>query len=344
MKLKLQMLPSFLVASLLAFLLTGTMSFAEQQVLVDFSQLAIADNDSEHEPTIVDFSQTAPIGLSQEEVQALRTSYAIKNWRVELSSSIQFPQSLNASVVRQVPVSQSSELFAGEDLLGFRVLFPDYNFDMYAYLVPPIAPLAGLDTQAVDANGDIVTAPEDLNKGNKFLGYGLIKNVAVINSATMTVYGLNQPEKIYVDLLDHEGKQYELAFGDLKFFGWDTLTYNNEAYISDIYDRPIIDLPVYPQLSSDIFFDKIKIFRSRYFGTTDFVTYVRDIVIDYDPVTDLDIFEDIDHEGTWQIISQSQQRRNRILFERVSREEFLRYLQKRGNIDVDDAGDAEAGL
>ncbi len=277
------------------------------KMLIDFAQL-----DPEYdEATEVDYSNTTiSFTIPPEEMDQMKVTYGLNSWMVRPKSSIQFPEIIKNSFAKAVKVKDTATKYAGENILGARIAFPDYPFEMIAEIIPPFR-----------ANPD----------SDVFDGKGILRNVGVVRSAYITVYGLNQPERLYVVTEDVSGHEYEYSFGDLKFIGWKTLEWTNPNYLRDVRSREIESLPLYPQSSSDRRLKAIKIIRSgSIYGGADFVTYVKDVKITFDKAVDDDLINrDIDNEDVWAIVRQRIGIRDSVLYKRNLIKRSLEYLENR---------------
>lgn len=285
------------------------------QVLVDFTTIG-AETD---EPTKVDFSGAFVLNLPQEEASKLVVDYALNNWRVHVQNSIRFPNIISASFAKAVEVTGGE--YQGQVVLGARFTFPAYPYEMTSEIVPPFA--------------------ADISR-EEFVGKGTLRNVGLVRSAYLTVYGLNQPERIFVVTEDSAGNEYEYSFGDLKFVGWRTLEWTNPNYLEDVRAREIQSLPLYPQASADRRFKSIKIRRSGIYGTQDFVTYVRDVKVTFDKALDDTLLTDIDNEAVWGITNSRRGLRDAVVFQRTLVDRYLEYLEARKKYDFAGNGNAAA--
>ncbi len=277
------------------------------QTLIDFSEF-----DPEYDKaTEIDYSNfLTAFTLSSEELEQLKMTYGINSWMIRPRSSIEFPDIIKNSFVRAVVVNDTAQNYAGETILGARIAFPEYPFEMFAEIVPPFR-----------AN----------HSGDAFVGKGLLNNVGIVRSAYITVYGLNQPERLYVVTEDVTGNEYEYSFGDLKFIGWKTLEWANPNYLRDIRSRELQSMPLYPQASSNRRLKAIKVVRSgSIYGGADFVTYIKDIKLTFDKAVDDELIgRDFDNEGVWGIVEKRIGIRDSVLYKRGLVQHALEYLEKR---------------
>ena len=103
-----------------AMLLAGVSAFAEESIVIDFTQLdadCVADengNPTENSRTIMDFSTAAGATFTEDQKDLMKTSLALPRWEVSLNSSARTVQSLGLSTVVAAPVkSEANVPFAG---------------------------------------------------------------------------------------------------------------------------------------------------------------------------------------------------------------------------------------
>lgn len=298
------------------------------KTLIDFSKLGPKYD----KPTEIDYSSyLSSFTLKPEEIEQLKMSYALNSWKVRPRSSIEFPDIIKNSFVKAVKVKDTATKYADENVLGARITFPDYPFEMFAEIIPPF-----------HANPDAIVTDENGNPKRVFAGKGILDNVGIVRSAYITVYGLNQPERLYVITEDVTGNKYEYSFGDLKFIGWKTLEWTNPNYLRDVRSREVQSLPLYPQPSSNRRLKAIKIVRSGgIYGGADFVTYIKDIKLTFDKAVDDELIgRDIDNEQIWGIVRQRIGIRDSVLYKRSLVERSHEYLENRKKYNYPDPADS----
>lgn len=294
---------------------------AEEENVADQASVG-KDHPIDYKQTLIDFTQIDPeldenlsiaygnelaLTLPPEEVETLPPiNYGLKNWRLVPASSIKRTEVFKASRVQSVVV-QAGE-YAGQHVLGVKIKFPSYNYDMFVNIEPPFMP----DTSNPAFNNN-----------------GVLDNVGIVRSAYITVYGLYQPEKLYLVTEDDDGATHEFGFGSLYYIGWRTLEWINPDYIYDVRDREIDRRPLYPRASSKRRFKSIIIQRSALNGTTDFVTYIKDVALTYDKAINNDLFNDIANEETWRIIEDSYSQRERLMIKKAATDRYFEYLEER---------------
>ena len=190
----------FVAASML---LAGICAFADEATVIDFTLLkpdCVADengNPTENGHTVMDFSTAAGATFTEDQKDLMKTSLALPRWEVSLNSSARTVRSLGLSTVVAAPVkSESTQPFAGESVMGVRVVFPEWNANAYAYIKPPFEIPAYEPLASADENG-VRQEPTDEEKASgKTLfedGYGVVKNVGTIKSISVTTMGMNYP-------------------------------------------------------------------------------------------------------------------------------------------------------
>jgi hypothetical protein len=303
-------------------------TFAERNVLIDFSKLVPDLDNGENRQTLMDYRETTQGNSFTEEQRAqLKTSLVLKNWLVTLSSS---SQSVTNNALSYVTQATSKGFFEAETpVMGVRVHFPVDPYNSWALIRPPFEiPAYNFDVAGDD--GEVTAAdrenPNFTDQSRFEDGYGVLKNVGPIKSFSVQVYGLNFPHSLSIVYEDDLGEQKTVLMGYLNFDGWRRLTWENPAYIQDIRARTMRLYPLYPLNSSYIKFVGFLVKRDAANAGGDFVSYFRDIEVIYDRAVQ-DTNPDIDDEATWGI----RQDREDVKAERDSRnfgiDQVLRYIE-----------------
>ena len=164
--------------------------------------------------------------------------------------------------------------------------------------------------------------------GQKFEdGYGVVKNVGVLKSLSITVYGSNYPNGLGVVVSDQDGKEQTLFMDYLQFDGWRTLTWNNPNYITDVRNRELRRYPLYPAGMPYLKLIGLVIYRDAAQQGGDIVTYFKDISITYDKAL-ISTQRDINDEAVWGILQQRQEARRLAEVRRLGNIQVLRFLEK----------------
>jgi hypothetical protein len=314
--------------------------FAEEAVLIDFSLLKAditvegSGYYAEGEPnqnrqTMMDFSHVAGGSFTTQQRSVMRTSLAIQNWEVLLASSARTVQNTSNSYTREAP----SKLY--DTVLGVRIHFPLESQNSWAIIRPPFE-IPAFEPQA-DVGTDGSITPVQGNNGitgtSRFEAqaqgepaYGVVKNVGVLKSIAVNVYGLNFPHGLSTILIDSDGNSRNYFMGYLNFDGWGELVWTNPAYIQEVRNREIRLYPLYPFSTPFIKFGGFLIQRDASRLGGDFVTYFKDVRIIYDKAV-LEGDPDIDNEALWQIILTRETARKTWEMERFGQEQVLRYLE-----------------
>ncbi len=321
--------------------------------LIDFAELIAdfpADEPVNHEATLLDFRTVAGSSFSVEQLDEMKTSLFLRNWEVVLASSSQFVDTVGNSMVMPAPVNQNARRYAGETVLGIRVMFPTEPYNSWALVRPPFEIPAYADpTRPVEetvqnsAGEDVqvtrlqVVSRDELpvegvdgmerGLGDKFLGYGVVKNVGVLKSVRVNVNGLNFPHGFSIILRDENNVDHEIFMGYLNFDGWRTLQWDNPNYISEVRNRELQRFPQYPNLSPLRKLIGLRVYRDAAMVGGDFVTYVKDIYVTYDQAV-LDLDRDIDDEAVWGILTEREQARRQAELRRLGDLQVLRYLER----------------
>lgn len=322
-----------IVAFLFIALILVSVVFAEESVLIDFSELT-ADTDltgndgvnDENQATLIDFSSKAGSSFTEEEKEFMRASLAIPNWEVELASSSRRIVNQAKSYIRPAPVKQEDwihEDYRGRTVLGARIHFPVESFNSYAIIKPPFKIPA---YEPIDEN-DLV--------GVKFDSRGVVKNIGVLKSISISVLGRNFPNGIGVILKDQNNQEKIFFLDTIDFDGWKVLTWNNPNYVADVKKRDLKKVPLYPKSYPYYGLAGIIVYRDSTQIGGDVVTYVKDIKLTYDKAV-VELQSDIDDEALWLILNERESARRAYEFERLGTLQLLRYLETR-KLHVDTA-------
>jgi len=312
--------------------------FAEEAVLIDFSMLKadihvrVGENDTsgrlnQNRQTMMDYAQVAGGSFTTQQKAVMKTSLAIENWEVVLSSSSRTVQSITLSFTREAPSKQF------DTVMGVRVNFPTEPFNSHAFIRPPFEipafePAATIrDDGSIEPSGDgIIGKSRFESQQDGQPAYGVVKNVGVIKSVAVNVYGLNFPHGLTTLLIDSEGKEKNIFMGYLLFDGWGELIWNNPAYVTEVRNRDIRLYPLYPTSTPFIKFGGFLVSRDAAKAGGDFVGYFKDVRIIYDLAV-LDTDRDIDDESIWNIIYDRETARKVWEMEKFGQNQVLRYLE-----------------
>ena len=165
--------------------------------------------------------------------------------------------------------------------------------------------------------------------GNKFEnGYGVVKNVGAIKDMTVRIYGCQFKNQFGVMLKDQDNIETEIDFAEsLSFDGWKQIKWVNPNYIASVQNRALHIVPLYPQTEPFVKFNGFRIYRQGDQIGGDFVVYLKDIKIKYDEAV-LKKSAPIDHEKAWGILAARTQAAKKREFEKIGKDEILRYLEK----------------
>jgi len=351
----------FVVLSALALVL-GAAVYAEESTLIDFSLLtanlrsgsqergnpetfvARTQNDdgtwndgSEGLPglnqqTVMDFRNRPGINnLTATQRSLMRTSLAIENWLVELSSSSQTVVNNSFSYTKE---ATSRENFGGEiKVMGVRIHFPTEMYNGNAVIRPPFEiPAYDKSDPPADANAELTPADRTYDDKTRFEqdadgkeGYGVIKNVGTVKQISVNVYGLNFPHSLLVMYEDGDGVMHEANMGSLNFDGWATLTWENPNYVQDVRQRTLRLYPLYPTYAPYIKFAGFRIKRDAMNAGGDFIGYFKDVNVIYDKAVLEDPARDINDEKEWGIIQLREDNKSRDEQEHFGLDQIYRY-------------------
>ena len=324
-----------LILTAAAMVLVGSFAFGKEATLIDFTKLTAdsipnADGqNTQNSRTVMDYSVAAGATFTNEQKSLMKTSLAIPNWEVVLNSSAKNPQALALSTTKAARVREGSEQpFAGSDVLGVRVVFPTWNNNANAKIVPPFDIQAYEPLADADENG-VRGEQTDEQKG-KYLfedGYGLITNVGTIKAISCYTMGMNFPHQLYVLLKDNDGVERRYYMGSLLFDGWKQLQWNNPDYISEVRTREIRVYPIYPRGTPYVKFAGFQITRDASDIGDNFVGYFKDVKVIYDEAV-LKTERDIADEDLWGIITKKEKARQNLEMSRFGNKQVNRYLEQ----------------
>ncbi|HDQ14921.1 MAG TPA: flagellar protein [Sediminispirochaeta sp.] len=288
---------------------------AEESILIDFSTLTADLEDGNNEATLVDFSEKAGVGFTEEERELMKTSLAIENWDVVLSSSSRTVENQRLSYTLEAPVREEAQRFAGETVMGIRVHFPMEPFNSYAIVKPPFEIPAYMQ------------ADEQDREGSKFEGNGVVKNVGALKRIEVNVYGSNFPNGLGIIMEDENGRERNLFLDYMQFRGWRTLGWENPNYVDDVRNRELRSQPLYPRSTP---FRKLKgfvIYKDASQEGGDVITYIKDVKLTYDLAV-LPGDEGIDNEALWGILEEREESRRNAEWRRLGEVQVLRALER----------------
>lgn len=320
-----------------AMLLSGASVFADESMVIDFTLLkadCMADengNPTENSHTVMDFASSAGASFTSDQKELMKTSLALPQWEVQLNSSARTVESLGLSAVVAAPVrSDATVPFAGSEVMGVRIVFPEWNSNAYAYIRPPFEIPAYAELASADENGDRQEATDEEKASGKTLfedGYGIVKNVGTIKSIKVTTMGMNYPEGLYVLFKDNDNIERRYFMGYLGFDGWKELIWTNPQYITEIRNREIRVYPIYPRGLPFIKFTGFQITRDAAHIGGNFIGYFKDVSVIYDKAV-LTSDRDIADEDLWGIIGKKETARQAAEMAKFGDKQVNRYLEK----------------
>jgi hypothetical protein len=336
----------FTGAVITILLCCGAAAFAETSTLIDFAKLAAdvtigtGKVPNENKATIMDFSEIAGSSFTDEEVAAMKTSLALGNWEVLLASSARSVSNQSLSMTKEAAVKSTAKKIpgtetevAGKKVLGVRVHFPVESFNSWAIVKPPFEIPAYADKRELQGTKLATATDAERGQGRMFDGYGVVKNVGVLKSLSLTVYGANFPNGIGVIVADQDGKEQTIFLDYLWFDGWRKLIWQNPNYIADVRNRELRKYPLYPRSTPHLRFVGLVVYRDAMQEGGDFITYVKDIEITYDKAI-LDADRDINDEALWNILQKRYDARRQAELKRLGTMQVLQYLERQ-KMDVE---------
>jgi len=319
----------------MAFLLMGAVAVAEEAIIIDFALLnadIIADPNgkmTQNRRTVMDYGQVAGASYTNEQKALMRTSLALEQWDVELNSSAQNPLSVATSTIKEAEVRAEGEKFAGQRLMGVRILFPEWTNNANAkikpgFLIPAYEKMAQVDDQG---NLQEPTAEDKASGKSRFEeGYGVVRNTGVIKSIAVNTYGMNFPHGLYVLLRDQNNVVKRYFMGYLLFDGWREMIWNNPSYIANVKSRELRLYPVYPTALPHVAFEGFLITRDAAHDGGDAIAYFKDVKIIYDKAV-LTTVRDFADEDIWGIQAERETKRKKIEVEKFGHTQVLRFLE-----------------
>ena len=320
-----------------AMLLVGGVAFAEEAMLIDFTLLDVDcceddnGNPQQNKHTVMDYSVSAGATFTEEQKGLMKTSLALHEWEILLNSSAKTVSSLADSKVVAAPVKGEADVpFAGKNVMGVRIVFPTWNANANARIVPPFDIPAYEPLADADDNGERQEQTEEQKASDKTLfedGYGIVKNVGTVKAISVTTMGMNYPHALYVVLSDNDNVERRYFMGYLGFDGWKELRWDNPQYISEIRNREIRVYPIYPRGLPFVKFRGFQITRDAAHIGGDFIGYFKDVRVIYDKAI-LSSDRDIADEDLWGIITKKEDARQNAEMLRFGNKQVNRYLEK----------------
>ena len=342
----------------LVLLLGITNLYATTSVLIDFNRLkangngvdptqsreisAIAYNEhpaefTQHMPTLVDYSGIAGSNFTDEEMAKMKVSLSPANWEVHLNSSADTVQNSKYSkciewhtrFVRILKGDATGDADPeGYNILGARVHFPESPFNAWALIKPPFEIPAYENIVTDELGADLADDAKD-KEGKRFLdGYGVIRNVGIIKSMSIKVYGTQFKNSIAILLKDENDEITEYHMPQyLDFDGWKEITWQNPNYIESVANRDLYIVPLYPRSTPYVKLYGFRLYRQGDQTGGDFVTYIKDVTLTYDDAT-VQRDEPINHEEAWGILAERTAAAKKREYAKLGQTQILRYLEK----------------
>lgn len=283
--------------------------------------------------TLIDFAITGnadnlqAAGDDTNEVVSVQQNLYNDNWVVWLNESARLTENRRNSYVTNVDSKGNNGAWEAGKVLGIRVHFPLQSWNSYALVKPAfqLEMYGGTD-------------------GTKYTdGKGVIHNVGEIKSISSWVYGRNYLVSYFINLQNELGELKSYPMGNVYFSGWRQLKWENREYLANVRDRVLVRKPLYPKMIPSVKLDSLGFYRTKDTQGGDFITYVKDVTMEYDVVV-VDFEEDIDDEATWQLLKTENERKQAIENARVREVAELQQLEQRrinGGDAQQDAGAAQ---
>ena len=299
-----------------ALFLANSGAFAEQATLIDFSKLIGEGDAGLHKQTTIDYSRQAGSAYSAEDKSKMKISLAIPSWEIQLASSSQTVENQTLSQITAAPVKQDAAKFGGDTVMGVRIHFPSYGVNSYAVIKPPFT-IPAYATLDGDQNAKV---------GSQFDNFGVLKNVGVIKSIQVNILGRNYSNSISLLLENENGEEQEIFMGYLNFDGWKALQWNNPNYQTEVRNRDVKIIPLYPRSAPFIKLKGIVIHRDAAQDGGDIVSYIHDIKVIYDQAV-VDRNSDVDDEAIWGILKQREEAQRNFELAKLGNLQVLRALE-----------------
>lgn len=313
----------------------------------------------QHMPTLVDYSSIAGSNYTEEEKAAMNTSLACYNWKVSLNSSAKSVENTGLSYCiewhtrwerilddatidpRDSTTIKQKRTQEGFTILGVRIHFPENQFNNWAIIKPAFEIPAYEDISTNFKGEKYVDIYKDNEqelrkklkegKGIKYEnGYGVVRNVGIIKTMTIRVYGCQFKNSLSILLKDENGVVTEYNMPQyLDFDGWRKITWKNPNYIEQAANRDLHIVPLYPRNMPFVKLDAFRIYRQgdQYGG--DFVTYIKDVVLTYDQAVLERKIKPIEHEEAWGILETRTENAKQRELSRIGQHQILQYLESR---------------
>jgi hypothetical protein len=299
-----------------ALFLANSGAFAEQATLIDFSKLIGEGDAALHAQTTIDYSRQAGSAYSAEDKAKMKISLAIPSWEIQLASSSQNVENQTLSQITPAPVKQDAAKYGGETVMGVRIHFPTFGVNSYAVIKPPFT-IPAYATLEGDQNA---------KAGAQFDGFGVLKNVGVIKSIQINILGRNYSNSLSLLLENEYGQEQEIFMGYLNFDGWKALQWNNPNYQTEVRNRDIKVLPLYPRSNPFLKLKGIVIHRDAAQDGGDIVSYIKDIKVIYDQAV-VDRNSDVDDEAIWGILKAREESQRNFELAKLGNLQVLRSLE-----------------
>lgn len=212
----------------------------------------------------------------------------LENWRVVLNASSKTIENDKDSLTKNAPSKQYG------NVLGIRLNFHPWKNAFWATVTKPFY------FSPTYTDGKFVSQ-DDNNKDNG-LAVGLLVNIGQIRSVQSWMYGLNFKYNAGIRVRNEFNQLIEFGMGSLYYEGWRRLGWHNPYYLEDVNDWTPTKNPLYPYSLPYIKFDSLAFYKPEGQDSQYFITYVKDITMDYDYAVYRED-TDIDDEAIWHIIS-----------------------------------------
>ena len=138
---------------------------------------------------------------------------------------------------------------------------------------------------------------------------------------------MNFPHGLYVLLKDNDNIERRYFMGYLGFDGWKELQWNNPQYVTEVRNRELRLIPIYPRGIPFVKFVGFQITRDAMHDGNDFIGYFKDVKVIYDKAV-LTSERDIADEDLWGIIGKKEAAKQNAEMTRFGAHQVERFLEK----------------
>ncbi len=235
---------------------------AYEETLIDFNNLG---------DTMIDFSASAGDVWTADQKKMMRMDLSIPNWSIRVNASSWTVEARDKTRLLAVNNSQN---YPGITVLGVKVYFPQRYANSYVMIKPPFVIPFFYEKDKNNPTG----------LGDMFLNKGVVRNVGVLRRVTVRFLGNNFKYALYIRLEDNNSQVKDIYIGYLDFVGWRTKSWINPNIDEELTARQknYVSRPYYPDQMPSVRLLGIIIERAEPAITGNFVTMIKDVVLEFD--------------------------------------------------------------